>query len=70
MVTAERRYYEAMKKSALLANRAARRFVAGEIEWIDGDFDRKCIIKALQRAYEAGRNDAPPRRATDFIHEN
>jgi hypothetical protein len=55
VMSAEQRYWNAIRKSSLLAGRAVRQWQAGEIDYIDGDFDRKCLVSALERAFEDGR---------------
>lgn len=58
VITAERRYWNAMRKAELLRNREIRKFNAGKVDVLDADkFEKICLIEAINRAYQDGKKE-------------
>ncbi len=59
-MTAEQRYWQAIKKARIQNKRNMRRWLEGKDDMVEyvGELERSALIKELARAYEAGRASA------------
>ena len=59
MLTAEQRLKQARVKMRLIAAREMSDFMKGKLDFLPGDIERRTILDAIQKAYEAGQRNAP-----------
>lgn len=61
-LTARQRYWQAVKKARLKGARSLRQFLEGRECFAECfcDLERDALIAEIERAYQAGRNEARP----------
>jgi hypothetical protein len=58
MLTPEQRLKQAYSWMSLKIKQAFRDYEEGRVAYIEGDWNRKAILRAIRLAYEAGRREA------------
>jgi hypothetical protein len=56
-MTSEQRLRQASVKMRLIAARELRQFMAGELDFLPGDHNRRTALDAIAQAYAAGLRD-------------
>lgn len=60
MLTAEQRYWQAIRKAQIQGARSMRRMLEGKEPFAEciHDLEQEAVIKEIGRAFEAGKNSA------------